>query len=109
MKRLLSALAAGLAMLLLGSHSAQPAAMVHMKDFAFKPAALTVHLGDTVTFQNDDGATHNVTGDGLSSGDIEGGKSWTHTFTKAGTYAYLCTYHDGMRGTITVDGSTGSP
>lgn len=105
MKRLLAALTIGLAVLLLGSqaaNSAQKPSTVHITDFAFKPAELTVHTGDTVVFQNDDSVTHNVMGEGLNSGDIEGGKSWTYTFSKAGTYTYVCTYHDGMKGTVTV-------
>lgn len=83
---------------------AKPAApaIVHMVDFAFKPASLAVHTGDTVVFQNDDQVTHDVSGDGLQSGDIDGGKSWKYTFTKAGTYTYVCTYHASMKGTITV-------
>ena len=112
MKKLLAALTIGLAVLLLGfqaANSAQPATTVHITDFAFKPDALTVHVGDTVVFQNDDSVTHNVMGDGLNSGDIEGGKSWTYTFSKSGTYTYVCTYHDGMKGSVTVTGSTDSP
>jgi plastocyanin len=81
---------------------AQQQPTVHMSNFAFKPSALTVHAGDTVVFTNDDDVTHNVTADGFKSGDVAGGKSWSYTFTKPGTYAYVCTYHPGMSGTITV-------
>lgn len=112
MKRLLLALAAGLAALLLGTHAANSAAQsvtVTMSDFAFHPDTLQIHTGDTVVFKNDGQITHNVTADAFKSGDVEGGKSWSYTFSKAGTYAYVCTYHDGMKGTITVSGSTGSP
>lgn len=108
MTKLLSALAIGLTVALLGAQSAEPAAQnpaVHMSDFAFKPDTLTIHAGQTVVFQNDDDVTHNVTADAFKSGDVEGGKSWKHTFDKAGTYAYVCTYHPGMKGTIAVTGS----
>jgi plastocyanin len=105
MRKLLSALAIALALILLGlqsAQSAQDAPTVHMSDFAFHPQSLSVHTGDTVIFQNDDDVTHNVSTDAFKSPDIEGGKSWKYTFSKAGTYAYVCTYHPGMKGTITV-------
>lgn len=105
MKKLLCALLIGMSVLLLGAqpaNSADQSPTVQMKDFSFKPDALTVHQGDTVVFQNDDDVTHNVTADSLKSGDIGAGKSWKYTFSKAGTYAYVCTYHPGMQGTITV-------
>lgn len=105
MKKLLCALLIGVSVLFLGAqpaNSADQSPSVQMKDFSFKPDALTVHQGDTVVFQNDDDVTHNVTGDSLKSGDIGAGKSWKYTFSKAGTYTYVCTYHPGMQGTITV-------
>lgn len=105
MNKLFSALAVGACMLLLGMQtaaSAQQTTTVHMTDFSFKPDKLNVQTGESVVFQNDDDATHNVTADGFKSGDIGSGKSWKYTFTKAGTYAYVCTYHPGMQGTITV-------
>lgn len=108
MKKLLAAMAIGFCVLLLGAAQADSAthtATVHMTDFSFKPDALTVQVGDTVVFQNDDDVTHNVSADAFKSGDIDGGKSWKYTFTKAGTYAYVCTYHPGMKATITVKGS----
>lgn len=79
-----------------------PALTVHVRDFSFNPATATIHAGDSVLFVNDDPATHDVTGDAIESGPIGPGKSWTYTFTKAGTYAYVCSYHPSMKGTITV-------
>lgn len=106
MTKLLAALLIGACVLVLGAQaladSAGGTATVHMSDFSFKPNSLTVQTGDTVVFQNDDDAVHNVTADTFQSGDIGSGKSWKYTFTKPGTYAYVCTYHPGMNGTITV-------
>jgi plastocyanin len=110
MNKLLSALAVGACVLVLGMQTAASApqtATVHMTDFAFKPDKLSVQVGDTVVFQNDDDATHNVTADSFKSGDIGSGKSWKYTFSKAGTYTYVCTYHPGMQGTITVSDAAG--
>lgn len=75
---------------------------VHMRDSLFKPTAVTVPVGTTLTFSNDDEIPHNVTGDGLKSGDIDGGKQWQFTFSRAATYHFVCTYHPWMKGTITV-------
>ena len=105
MTKFLSALTIGLTIALLGAQSAEPAQqnpVVKMSDFAFKPDTLTVQAGQTVVFENDDDVTHNVTADAFKSGDVDGGKSWKYTFSKAGTYDYVCTYHPGMKGTITV-------
>lgn len=105
MAKILTALAIGLSVLMLGAQSTQPAAqqaVVHMTNYAFKPQTLSVQTGQTVVFQNDDDVTHNVTADAFKSGDIAGGKSWKYTFDKAGDYSYVCTYHPGMSGTITV-------
>lgn len=109
MAKLLSALAIGLSVLILSVQAAVPAEqrqVVHMTNYSFKPQMLTVQLGQTVVFQNDDDVPHNVTTDAFKSGDINGGKSWKYTFTKPGVYQYVCTYHPGMQGTITVPNAT---
>jgi plastocyanin len=64
---------------------------------------LVVGTNNTVTFVNQDSTKHTVTAnDGsFDSMDIAPGGSWTHTFA-AGTYSYHCTYHNWMKGTITV-------
>ena len=92
--------------------SAAPAhAMVQVtiQNFAFSPKTLTVAPGTTVMWTNKDSAPHTVTSDSgstLASGDLSQGKSYTHTFTKAGTYAYHCAIHPYMHGTVIV--SSGS-
>jgi len=77
---------------------------VDIRGFAFNPASLPVHVGDTVTWTNNDGATHTITSDAGTelSHTLAPGESWSHTFTQAGTYAYHCSIHSSMRGTVTV-------
>ena len=77
---------------------------VSIKDFAFTPAALTVTSGTTVTVINNDSATHTwtATDKTFDSGDLATGKSFTFTFTKPGTYSYVCSIHASMHGTVTV-------
>jgi plastocyanin len=82
----------------------KPAATVRMPQLQFAPAQLSVHTGATVLFTNDGDVAHTVTASDKSfdSGDLAPGKSWSYTFTKAGTYAYICAYHSWMKGTVTV-------
>ncbi|MDR7543519.1 MAG: plastocyanin/azurin family copper-binding protein [Armatimonadota bacterium] len=49
-----------------------------------------------------------LSGGVLSSADPKAPKRYAVTFTKAGTYTYLCMFHPGMEGTITVR-TAGSP
>jgi plastocyanin len=82
-----------------------PVTTVHIKDFAYVPGTYTIKTGEMVTFINDDPVTHDVTSETkgqFASGDMNQGAKWSHTFTKAGTYKYLCTYHTYMKGTIEV-------
>jgi plastocyanin/sugar lactone lactonase YvrE len=78
---------------------------VTIVDFAFMPQELTVAAGTTVAWTNEDWAPHTVTaGDGsFDSGRLDQGATFEHTFAERGTYAYFCTFHPGMTGTITVE------
>ena len=79
---------------------------VAVKDFAFKPEVATVKAGTTVTWSFDDDVNHNVEPVGgaepKKSDDLKGGKTSTHTFEKAGTFAYRCGIHNSMAGTVVV-------
>ncbi len=79
---------------------------VAIKNFAFAPAALTVKAGTTVTWTNQDTDAHTVTSQNnsgpLASAALSTGQSYSYTFTKPGTYAYLCTIHPFMTATVTV-------
>jgi plastocyanin len=81
-------------------------AEVSMEGIAFNPEEITVAVGDTVTWTNNDSADHDVTGDDFSSGEpggLAGGDTFEHTFEEAGTFDYVCTVHPGMEGTVTVE------
>jgi plastocyanin len=105
-----------LASLLLASLATPPTAAptsgptVHIKDFAYHPASLTVAPGTTVKFVNDDGEAHTVTAvdKSFDSAGMDSGDAWTHTFTKPGTYAYFCALHPYMKGTIIVRAAGGT-
>ncbi len=82
---------------------------VTIQNFAFSPKTVTVAPGTTVMWTNKDSAAHTVTSDSgstLASGDLSQGKSYAHTFTKAGTYAYHCAIHPYMKATVVVSGGS---
>lgn len=83
-----------------------PANTVLLSGMAFSPATITVAVGTTVTWKNNDGVTHTSTSDtGVwNTGNIAGNSSTVTTFRTAGTFPYHCIYHGsmGMRGTVIV-------
>ncbi|MFF1568690.1 plastocyanin/azurin family copper-binding protein [Streptomyces sp. NPDC058293] len=88
---------------------------IEIKNMAFAQPKLTVKVGQTVKWVNEDTAPHTVTTTSgpakLDSGNLQKGDSWSYTFTKAGTYKYYCAVHPDMTASITVieddGGSTG--
>ena len=72
----------------------------------FNPDVLTIRVGDRIKVANGDLATHHdFHAAGHDSPDLAPGQSWTSlTFTKAGTFTFVCSYHQssGMTGTLTV-------
>jgi plastocyanin len=84
------------------------APVVVLERRAFRPGALTVPAGTTVTWAWPEGSNaHNVVGDGFSS-PTQGAGTFAHRFAEPGSYAYACTLHPGMEGTVTVT-PAGSP
>ncbi|HEY8987546.1 MAG TPA: plastocyanin/azurin family copper-binding protein [Candidatus Limnocylindrales bacterium] len=77
---------------------------VSIKDTAFNPTAITVKVGDKVTWTNNDGFAHTVTLDdnSVDSGNLTPGATFDNTFAAAGTFAYHCKIHSSMHGTVTV-------
>ncbi|MFJ8601849.1 plastocyanin/azurin family copper-binding protein [Streptomyces shenzhenensis] len=79
---------------------------VTINNFAFSPAKLKVTVGTRVTWTNQDTDAHTVTSAGsggpLHSAALATHATYSHTFTKPGTYAYLCTIHPFMTATVEV-------
>lgn len=70
----------------------------------YTPEALTVKRGDTVVWVNKDPFPHTVTAKGaFDSNEIAAGKSWKFAARKVGEYAYTCTFHPNMTGTLKVE------
>ena len=74
--------------------------------YRFAPADISVGAGTTVTWTNTDAAAHSVTFDGgavPASGTVDVGTKKALTMpTAAGTYAYKCTFHPNMSGSVVV-------
>lgn len=85
-------------------------AEVVMRNNSFQPQEITVQVGTSVIWTNEDSFGHTVTAGTRSnpsglfqSGNVSGGgDTFEFTFDQPGTYPYFCDYHVGMNGTVTV-------
>jgi plastocyanin len=75
---------------------------IDMKNIQFNPKTVTVKVGTTVKWVNQDSAPHNVTGGPLHSPTFGNGGTFTYKATKAGKISYVCTIHPGMTATLNV-------
>jgi plastocyanin len=100
------------------AQSAAPATITTDTSTAFKPADVDIATGDTVTW-NFAAGVHNAQSDNEVAADpawanwatpVPSTGQYTYTFTRAGTYEYVCQVHfPEMRGTITVTGDPVEP
>ncbi len=90
---------------LLGAKSARADDMeVHIDNFTFQPAELTVKTGTTVTWTNRDDIPHTVVSAGkFRSKTLDTDDKFSFTFTNAGEYKYFCSLHPHMTGRIRVE------
>ena len=76
---------------------------VEIKHFKYGPATVTVPIGATVTWVNEDEEPHTVKADGVfASAGLEYDDTFSFKFTKAGRYTYSCALHPKMKGTVVV-------
>ena len=77
---------------------------VAIRNFAFAPAMVTVPVGTTITWTNDDQDAHTVsaTGGAFKSAALNNGDTFRFTFSKPGRYDYLCSIHPFMTATVVV-------
>ena len=85
-------------------HSKRSAVEVQIESYTFKPMVLNVAVGTKVTWVNHDLIPHDVTSKeaGFKSDLLAEDESFSYTFTKPGTYPYLCVTHPKMTGTVVV-------
>lgn len=91
------------------STDARAEAMLTIHVFQFAPKPLEVHAGQTVRVVNQDDIEHTFTSgvrdapDGHFDIDLDGpGSTGTVRLDRRGTYAYHCSIHPGMDGSIVV-------
>ena len=77
---------------------------IKIDNFSFGPATLTIPVGTTVTWTNDDDVPHTVVSvDKLFKGPaLDTDEKFSYTFTKPGTYEYFCSVHPKMTAKIVV-------
>jgi len=78
----------------------QPA--VSIVDFSYFPGTLRIKAGQSVVWRNDGNEEHDVTGEDWHSGLLDPTYTYRLTFGVPGTYAYRCSIHLDMTGTVIV-------
>ncbi len=86
------------------STSAGATAHVTIKNFHYTSDHLQVAAGTKVVFTNEDNQAHTATADmgAFNTGPIAPGTSKTVSLPRPGTFAYHCSFHPFMTGTIVV-------
>jgi len=87
-----------------GGLSAAETKEVKIDNYSFAPGTVTVPVGTMVTWTNHDETVHTVVAADKSfkSGGLDTDDKFSFTFTKPGSYSYLCTVHPYMTGKIIV-------
>lgn len=78
--------------------------LVRINEFRFNPAELSVVVGDTVVWTNDDALLHTTSADSgaWSSPEMSRGERFRFVAVRAGRYPYHCSAHPVMRATFVV-------
>jgi plastocyanin len=94
-----------------GGSGATPASIppgaikVVMKNTAYAPPDVTVKVGQTVAWVNEDSSQHDVVAnDGSFKSKLLGpNEVFTFIFSKPGRFPYYCSIHPEMQGVVTVE------
>jgi plastocyanin len=99
------ALLGALGLLVPAAARAAPAE-VHIDNFVFTPATLTVRAGTPVRWTNRDDIPHTVTSAAIPplfrSPVLDTDEGWTFAFAAPGRYPYFCSLHPHMQGEVVV-------
>ena len=103
--RALAALIALMALVVMNGNANAADAQVKIANFTFEPPVLTVKVGTTVTWVNDDDIPHLVAEkDGkFRSSALDTDEKFSQTFKTLGTVEYFCAIHPHMTGKIVVE------
>jgi plastocyanin len=77
---------------------------ITIHSFAFMPKTLTVKVGTTVTWTNQDQTIHSIVCPGLKlkSDPLDTNDSFSYVFREIGNYEYSCGLHPFMKGQVVV-------
>jgi plastocyanin len=77
---------------------------ITIDNFSFNRDTITVPVGTTIVWENDDDIPHNVVAtDGVfRSSALDTEDKFSFTFNKAGTFDYFCSLHSFMKGRVVV-------
>jgi plastocyanin len=98
--------ATALAVAAVPAAQAGSAKTVAVKNNSFSPTTVSIKKGGKVTWKwTQGGVPHNVTPASGAAGSATSSKkgfTFTKTFSKAGTFKYVCTIHSNMKMTVKV-------
>ena len=66
---------------------------VRIDGYSFDPAEITIPVGTTVVWTNDDVYVHGVDFGDFGSEALDSGESYSYNFTEPGNYTYTCGVH----------------
>ena len=78
--------------------------MVSITKNTFVPGTMSIKVGETVTWVNNDTYAHDIVADDQTfvSKSLAQGEKYSYTFMKAGTFNYICNIHPSMKGIVIV-------
>lgn len=87
-----------------GTNTAASKNEILIEGNSFKPDSLTIKAGDSIKWINKDSYNHTVTAKNgeFESGNLASGAEFSFTFSKEGTFEYICGVHTFMKGTVIV-------
>ena len=85
-----------------GGSPAPKAHALSILGFQYRPAALTVAVGDTLVWTNEDVVPHTATSADKSwdTGSIAARASGRVVVERQGTHRYVCAFHPGMKAEV---------
>ena len=87
------------------AHAAPAPVTVKIDNFTFDAQTISVPIGTTVTWVNNDDTPHTVVSDdhkSFRSKPLDTDDKFSFTFTTPGTYGYFCSIHPHMTGKVVV-------
>jgi plastocyanin len=78
---------------------------IEISNFAYSPASVTVKVGTTITFKNEESVEHTATSntEGIfDTGSLSKGQSMRVKMNKVGTFSFHCSFHAFMHGVVKV-------